>query len=237
MSHHPITILLADDHTIVREGLRRLLELEDGISVVGEASTGRETVALTRRLRPAIVLMDIAMPGLNGLEATRQIRKAVPGVKVLILSAHSDDAYVEQAMTMGAAGYLLKQSSARVLSEAVHTILKGETFFCPSITRHLNRRGGAAPGLREPTGRKPAGLSAREMEVLQLIAEGRANKQVAQELGISHKTVEKHRQRVMEKLDIHDTAGLTRYAIATGIIETAVVLNVPRGSGARPSPG
>lgn len=226
MTQEPITVLLADDHVIVRQGICKLLESEPGITVVGEACTGREAVALASRLHPNIILLDIAMPGLNGLEATRQIRKNLPDAKVLILSAHSDDAYVEQAMALGASGYLLKQSSVRVLSEAIRAVLKGGTFLCPAIARHLNRRGGAPPGIREVTDRKPAGLSSREMEVLQLVAEGRANKQVAQELGISHKTVEKHRQRLMEKLDIHDTAGLTRYAISTGVIESSVELNI-----------
>jgi DNA-binding NarL/FixJ family response regulator len=221
-----ITVLLAEDHTVVREGLRTLLEAEGDIKVVGEAATGRQAVELARKLRPSVVVMDIAMPVLNGLEATRQIHKAVPGAKVLILSAHSDDAYVEQVTALGAMGYLLKQTSAHVLSKAVREIQKGNTFFSPSIARRLHNQYGQSPGQPEPVKKRGARLSSREVEVLQLIAEGRANKQVAAELGISVKTVEKHRQRLMEKLNIHDTAGLTRYAIAAGIIESSVQLTI-----------
>lgn len=221
-----ITVLLAEDHTVVREGLRTLLEAEGDIQVVGEAATGRQAVKLAKKLRPAVVVMDIAMPLLNGLEATRQILKAVPGAKVLILSAHSDDAYVEQVIALGAAGYLLKQTSAHVLSKAVREVQKGNTFFSPSIARRLHNHHGQPPdqgGLVRLHGTR---LSSREVEVLQLIAEGQANKQVAAELGISVKTVEKHRQRLMEKLNIHDIAGLTRYAIAAGIIESSVQLTI-----------
>jgi DNA-binding NarL/FixJ family response regulator len=221
-----ITVLLAEDHTIVREGLRTLLQAEGDIKVVGEAATGRQAVELARTLRPAVVVMDIAMPVLNGLEATRQIRKANPGAKVLILSAHSDDAYVEQVIAQGAMGYLVKQTSAHVLSEAVREIHQGHTFFSPSIARRLRKQYGPSPAPAELVKKKGARLSSREVEVLQLIAEGQANKQVAAELGLSVKTVEKHRQRLMEKLNIHDTAGLTRYAIAAGIIESSVQLTI-----------
>jgi len=160
------------------------------------------------------------------LEATRQILKAVPGTRVLILSAHSDDAYVEQVIALGAAGYLIKQTSAHVLSRAIRQVQAGRTFFSPAIAKRLQHRDPKPPlragQLKRPTGR----LSSREIEVLQMIAEGEANKQVAAELGISIKTVEKHRQRLMEKLNIHDTAGLTRYAIAVGIIESSVQLTI-----------
>ncbi len=222
----PITVVLAEDHTVVREGLRLLLESEQDIRVVGEANTGRKAVELTRQLRPAVVVMDIAMPVLNGLEATRQILKAVPGAKVLILSAHSDDAYVEQVMALGAAGYLLKQTSAHVLSQAVREVQKGKTFLSPSIARRLNQPDARAANHGKSVKKMGSRLSSREVEVIQLIAEGQANKQVAAELGISVKTVEKHRQRLMEKLNIHDTAGLTRYAIAAGIIESSVQLTI-----------
>jgi DNA-binding NarL/FixJ family response regulator len=170
--------------------------------------------------------MDIAMPQLNGLEATRQILKAVPRTKVLILSAHSDDAYVEQVIALGAAGYLIKQTSAHVLSKAVRQVERGNTFFSPAIAKQVHNHFEKSPDRLELFKKKGARLSSREMEVLQLIAEGRANKQVAAELGISVKTVEKHRQRLMEKLNIHDTAGLTRYAIGTGIIESSVQLKI-----------
>ncbi len=221
-----ITVLLADDHTVVREGLRTLLEAEGDITVIGQAETGRQAVDLARKLRPAVVVMDIAMPVLNGLEATRQLLKAVPGTKVLILSAHSDDAYVEQVMALGAAGYLLKQTSAHILARAVREVQKGNHFFSPSIARRLPNQNASAPDQEKSGKHKGVRLSSREVEVIQLIAEGQANKQVAAELGISVKTVEKHRQRLMEKLNIHDTAGLTRYAIAVGIIESSVQLTI-----------
>ena len=222
-----ITVLLAEDHMIVREGLRALLEAEGDIEVVGEAETGRQAVQLAKRLRPAVVVMDIAMPLLNGLEATRQILKAVPAARVLILSAHSDDEYVRQVVLLGAAGYLIKQTSADLLSKAIREVRKGKHLLQP-----LHRQSRAQIFLRRRRMDAPSGqegktaLSSREVEVLQLIAEGKANKQVAPELGISIKTVEKHRQHLMSKLDLHDTAGLTRYAIAAGIIESRVQVTI-----------
>jgi len=221
-----ITVLLAEDHMVVREGLRKLLEAESDIEVVGEAETGRQAVQLTKKLRPAVVVMDIAMPLLNGLEATRQIRLAVPDTKVLILSAHSDDAYLEQATALGAAGYLIKQTSAQFLSEAIREVQKGNTFFSPSVVKQLHDHYQKSPDRVGLLKKKGDRLTSREVEVLQLIAEGQGNKRVAAELGISVKTVEKHRQRLMEKLNIHDTAGLTRYAIAAGIIESSVQLTI-----------
>jgi DNA-binding NarL/FixJ family response regulator len=218
-----ITVLLADDHMIVREGLRALLEIEPDIEVVGEAETGRQAVRRTQRLLPEVVVIDIAMPQLNGLEATRQILKAVPATRVLILSAHRDDEYVDEAIRIGAAGYLIKQTSAHVLPQAIREAHLGKTFFDPSISKRLGDRRHDAP--RGATGWHQEGkvrLTTREVELLQLIAEGSANKQAADALGISIKTVEKHRQNLMRKLEIHDTAGLTRYAIASGIIESGV---------------
>jgi DNA-binding NarL/FixJ family response regulator len=228
-----VPVLLAEDHLIVREGLRALLDSEKDIVVVGEAGNGHEAVELTRKLCPAVVVMDIAMPLLNGMEATRQILRATPATKVIILSAHSDDAYVEHIMALGASGYLVKQTAAHVLPEAIRAIIKGETFFSPVIskriknqkTRALARSGPGKKSLaRSGPGKKsnPIHLTSREMEVLQLIAEGKANKQTADELHISIKTVEKHRQSLMEKLNIHDTASLTRYAISSGVIENSV---------------
>lgn len=218
-----ITVVLAEDHLIVREGLRALLNSEHDIEVVGEADTGRKAVELARKLSPAVVVMDIAMPILNGLEATRQILKATTTVKVLILSAHSDDAYVEHVMELGASGYLVKQTAAHVLPEAIRAVSKGGTFFSPGISKCREHSKNQSPGIRGEKGPiKPVKLTSREVEVLQLIAEGKANKQTADELHISIKTVEKHRQSLMEKLKIHDTAGLTRYAIAAGVIESSV---------------
>jgi DNA-binding NarL/FixJ family response regulator len=221
-----IAVLLAEDHMIVREGLRALLEAEDDIEVIGEAQTGREAVQLTRKLRPGVVVMDIAMPLLNGLEATRRILKAVPATRVLILSAHGDDEYIRQVVLLGAAGYLIKQTSADLLSKAIREVQKGNTFFSPSIANRLHSLSLESLDGRGVLKKKRTGLSSREAEVLQLIAEGKANKQVARELGISIKTVEKHRQHLMSKLDLHDTAGLTRYAIAAGIIESRVQVTI-----------
>jgi len=221
-----ITVLLAEDHQIVREGLRSLLKHERDIEVVGEAETGRQAVQLTRKLRPAVVVMDIAMPLLNGLEATRQIRKDFPEIRVLILTAHNDDAYVEQMTELGVAGFLVKQTSAHVLAAAIREVQKGNTFFSPSISRRLQSRDPKSLPRKGQLKKKINRLSPREMEVLQLIAEGKPNKQVAAELGVTFKTVDKHRQHLMSKLDIHDIAGLTRYAISAGIIENSVQLTV-----------
>jgi len=219
-----ITVLLAEDHTIVREGFRKMLELEEGIQVVGEAQDGRKAVAMAQELHPDVVLMDIAMPHLNGLEATHQIAKSLPATKVLILSAHSDDAYVKSAIDVGAAGFLLKQTCAHDVCRAIVEIKNGKTFFSPSISRRLDffKPQSSVRHLNK----KDFQLTSREMEVLQLIAEGKANKETASELGIAIKTVEKHREHLMKKLQIHDTAGLTRYAIETGIIESSVQLTI-----------
>src|SRR6476620_9943985 len=173
-----ITVLLAEDHQIVREGFRSLLKSEPDIEVVGEAETGRQAVQLARKLHPAVVVMDIAMPSLNGLEATRQIRKESPDTKVLILSAHSDDAYVEQVAALGAAGFLLKQTSSHALAKAIREVDKGNTFFSPSISRRVEGRAQKSLDRSGNFKKKRNHLSSREVEVLQLIAEGKPNKQV-----------------------------------------------------------
>ncbi len=222
----PITIVLAEDHAIVREGIKILLETEADFKVVGEAVSGRQAVDMVHDLRPDVVVMDIAMPLLNGLEATRQIRKDVPKTKVVILSAHSDDTYVEHAMKLGASGFVIKQTSASSLSEAIRAAHQGNTFFSPSIAKRRLHRNQKTPTRKGLLKSKILDLTSREIEVLQLIAEGLANKQVAAELGISIKTVEKHRDNLMRKIGLHDTAGLTRYAISTGIIECDVRLTI-----------
>ena len=221
-----ITVLLAEDHMIVREGFRKMLELEDDLEVIGEAQDGRQAVALVKKLRPAVVLMDIAMPLLNGLEATRQVLKALPTTKVVILSAHSDDAYVKNATESGAVGFLLKQTSTHDVCRAIREVQKGKTFFSPTVARRLHQLDGKSLDRDGMPRSRNARLSSREMEVLQLIAEGKANKETAAELGISVKTVEKHRDHLMQKLSIHDTAGLTRHAISTGIVESSVQLTI-----------
>jgi DNA-binding NarL/FixJ family response regulator len=221
-----ITVLLAEDHMIVREGFRKMLELEDDFEIVGEASDGRAAIALVKKFHPEVVLMDIAMPLLNGLEATRQLLKAVPTTKVIMLSAHSDDAYVKSASDSGALGFLLKQTSAHDVCRAIREVQNGKTFFSPSISKRQDRLHPQSLNRAGVLKKKIVELTSREMEVLQLIAEGKANKETASELGIGIKTVEKHREHLMEKLDIHDTAGLTRYAISAGIIENSVQLTI-----------
>lgn len=217
------TVLLAEDHTILRECLRRILELEDDLQVLGEAQDGREAVALSIKLRPDVVLMDISMPLLNGLEATRQILKALPATKVLILSAHSEAAYVKNASEAGAFGFLLKETSACDISRAIRQVQEGEMFFSSQISGILDDIRLRA-SYRTTMSNKKTQLTSREVEVLQLIAEGETNKQIAAELAISIKTVEKHRQAVRDKLNIDNTASLTRYAISAGIIECGLPL-------------
>src|SRR5688572_4241284 len=215
-----IKILLVDDHTVVRQGLRVLLEAEPDIAVIGEADTGRQAVTLAQKLSPDVIVMDIAMPNLNGLEATRQVLKEKPSARVLVLSSYSDDEYVHQLTEAGAAGYLLKQTAATDLIKAIREVRKGNAFFSPSISKRMldHYREAFLKGV--PERKRNQLLTSRETEVLQLIAEGKPNKQIASDLCISIKTVEKHRQQLMNKLNIHEVAGLTRYAIARGIIES-----------------
>lgn len=217
-------ILVADDHAMVRAGLRALLDLEPDFQVIGEAENGRRTLSLAVELCPAVIVMDISMPVLNGLEATRQITKLHPEIRILILSSHWEDSYLDQAVKNGAAGFLLKQDASHFLPDAIRRVCMGTAFLSPALTDHL------ASGLRRWTARGNLAmdhpknqLTSREVEILQLVAEGLANKTIALELGISIKTVEKHRQSLMEKLDIHETAGLTRYAIASGVIECGLI--------------
>jgi len=225
-SSKQITVLLAEDHAVVRQGLCSLLNADGQFLVLGEARTGREAVEMAQALRPDVILMDIAMPVLNGLEATRQILTSDPKARIVVLSAHSDDVYVERMNEAGAAGFLEKQTSAEILTKAIREVAQGNAFYSPSIAKRL-RDSQSRPldrnGMHKP---QSVRLTSRESEVLQLVAEGSANKQVAAELGISIKTVEKHRQHVMQKLNIHETAGLTRYAIAHGIVENSVQVTI-----------
>lgn len=221
MNKTPITVVIAEDHTIVREGLKALLELRGEFKVIGEASSGRDAIDMVQRLQPDVILMDIAMPILNGFEATRQILSILPNAKILILSAHSDDEYLEHLMSMGVSGYLVKQNSGQGLVHAIRQVSKGKISFSSSITARITnlKQQNALAGQKEG---KRQTLTFREAEVLQLVAEGYANKQIAALMGISIKTVEKHRQQVMDKLNLHETAGLTRHAIATGVIESSI---------------
>jgi DNA-binding NarL/FixJ family response regulator len=218
----PITVLLAEDHVVVREGLHILIEADGDIKVVGEAVTGREAVSMTKQFRPDVVVMDIAMPLLNGIQATQQILSASPKMKILILSAHADPEYVDQLMALGVVGYLTKQTSSEMVARAVREVHSGGTFFSPSVAKHLRDHYHKVLPQNKTPKRDNIRLTSREAELLQLIAEGHVNKQIASELNISIKTVEKHRQHLMEKLNIHEIAGLTRYAIAAGVIESSV---------------
>jgi len=213
-----IRIVLADDHTVVRQGFRSLLREEKSIDVVGEAENGQDAVLVTKKTLPDVVLLDISMPVLNGVQATKQIRKFNPKIKILILSMHKDEEYVREVFHAGAAGYILKQTTGADLISAIKEVNRGNAYLSPSIAKHL------VSDYREivkgdKSVRKQTGLTPREIEVLQLIAEGNSNKKIAEQLFISIKTVETHRQKLMDVLNIHDVAGLTRYAIAKHIIE------------------
>jgi DNA-binding NarL/FixJ family response regulator len=210
----PIRILLADDHALVRAGISALLTRIPGVEVIAEAADGREALALVKAHVPDLVLMDISMAGLNGLEAAARIAKEHPEVRVLMLSAHSDEDYVKQALRAGAAGYLLKHAATSELELAIQAVARGETYLSPAVSKHLiadyiRRAGGEASPLEL--------LTPRQRETLQLIAEGYTTKEIARLLHVSPKTVETHRTQLMEKLDIHDIAGLVRYAIRAGL--------------------
>ncbi len=203
-----ISVLLVDDHTVVRQGLSILLGAEPDIQVVGEAPDGRQAIELARATKPAVILMDLALPTLNGVEATRAILAEAPQTKVIVLTSYSDDEFVRQAIEAGAVGFLLKETAANDLTKAIREVFNGNAFFSPPIARRLRdqSRDAASPEARS--------LTIREAQVLQLIADGCPNKKIAAELGISIKTVEKHRQQVMNKLGIHHTAGLTRFVLS-----------------------
>jgi two-component system, NarL family, response regulator NreC len=219
--HHPsnqiIRVLLAEDHTIVREGLRALLAGTQDIQVVGEASDGREALELALRLRPDVVIMDVTMPGLNGVDATLQLRRQLPNCSVLMLSMHASEDYVRSAIRAGAKGYLVKGSGIADLVTATKAVAKGEAFFCPAAAATLLREARQATQFKEDS-TVPEELSIREREVLQLVAEGQSSREIAAVLHISVKTVDGHRGKIMEKLDIHELAGLVRYAMRKGII-------------------
>jgi DNA-binding NarL/FixJ family response regulator len=210
-----VRILIADDHSLVRASLRSLLTDNPGIEVVAEANDGRQAFELVGQHHPEVVLMDISMPGLNGLEATRQIVKAHPKVRVIVLSMHASEDHVLRALRAGASGYVLKDSPPRELELAVDSVARGETFLSPAISRHvievyLNRTADQGGSLDH--------LTPRQREILQLIAEGKSSKQIAQILKASVKTIESHRASLMERLDIHEVAGLVRYAIRHGLV-------------------
>jgi DNA-binding NarL/FixJ family response regulator len=215
-----ITVLIADDHTMFRSGLISLFSLDENIEVVGEAEDGRTAVEMALRLEPDVVLMDLGMPVLNGLEATDRLKREAPGMKVLILSGHDNDEYVNQVVRSGANGYVLKNSSPEELFTAIHTVHSGHTFFSPSLSGRFGARGGGAAGASEMGKDSLSGsaLTSREREVLQLIAEGETHQHIADRLFISVRTVDTHTNNIMKKLNLHDTASLVTYAIKNGIV-------------------
>jgi DNA-binding NarL/FixJ family response regulator len=219
----PTRVLLAEDHALVRAGIRALLQNLTGVQVVAEASDGREALRLVKTYQPDVVLMDIAMAGLNGLEATARLTKEFPAVRVIILSMHSTEEYVAQALRAGAAGYLLKDAAAAELELAVTSVARGETYLSPAVSKHviadyLRRAGGGAASGDEGTPSPSTLLTPRQREILQLIAEGHSTKEIAALLHLSVKTVETHRMQLMARLDVHDVAGLVRYAIRVGLV-------------------
>lgn len=213
-----IRVVLADDHTVVRQGFRSLLEQDKSIDVVGEAENGRDAVLMVKKYLPDVVVLDISMPILNGVQATRQIQKFNPKIKILILSMHKDEEYVREVFLAGATGYILKQTTGPDLISAIKEVNRGNAYLSPSMTKHLvSEYREIVKGVK--LAGKRTGLTPREMEVLQLIAEGNSNRKIAEQLFISIKTVETHRQKIMDVLNIHDVAGLTRYAIVNRVIE------------------
>jgi DNA-binding NarL/FixJ family response regulator len=221
----PVRILLAEDHAMVRAGIRALLQEREGLVVVGEAGDGHEALRLVGMEKPHVVLADVSMPGLNGLELTARLAREFPDVRVIILSMHANEEYVLQALRAGARGYVLKDAELSELESAVRSVVRGKIFLSPAISGQViadylaRLKGGKQP----PASTEPApylSLTPRQREVLQLIAEGNTNKMIAQKLDLSVKTVEAHRAQIMERLDIHDTAGLVRYAVRTGVISS-----------------
>jgi len=211
----PIRILLADDHTLVRAGIRGLLQGLAGIEVIGEAGDGPEAMSKAEELRPDVVLLDVGMPGLNGLEVAARISSVDPAIRVVILSMHTSEEYVLRALRAGCAGYLVKGSAVSELEIAVRAVAKGETYLSPVVSKrvvedYVHRTGGAADPLDA--------LTPRQREILQLVAEGYTSKDIAHRLGLAFKTVETHRSQIMDRLQVHDVAGLVRFALRVGLV-------------------
>jgi DNA-binding NarL/FixJ family response regulator len=219
-----ISILLVDDHIVVRQGLKALLTAEPDFEVVGEAENGQQALALARNKTPDVVVMDVAMPQMNGHTATRQILKAHPATRVLVLSTYTNDECVLELLNAGAKGYLMKQTAANELCQAIRHVRLGHQYLSPILARRLNsQRNGAFVNGATDSSRD---LTAREVEVLKLIAEGLSNREIGDALGISIKTVEKHRQGTMNKLDIHEVAGLTRYALSKRMVSAKAQVSI-----------
>jgi DNA-binding NarL/FixJ family response regulator len=208
----PIRLVLADDHLLVRQSLRSFLERE-GMQVAGEASDGQELIGVVARLSPEVAILDISMPLMNGLEAAGEIRRASPQTKIILLTRHDEDQYVTEALRMGVKGYVLKNQAATDLVQAIYQVCRGGFYLSPGVSRAV------VEAFLSKTARPPDPLTSRERQVLQLISEGKSTKDVACLLGISAKTAESHRARLMHKLDIHETASLVRYAIRRGLIQ------------------
>ncbi|NIS69191.1 MAG: response regulator [Proteobacteria bacterium] len=214
-----MTVFLADDHTIVRQGLAKLLEGEPNLRVVGEAENGRETVGKVEKLRPDIVLMDVAMPILNGIEATRQIKKVSPKTKVIILSMHSHDRYISELFSLGASGYLLKDSTGLDIIKAIEAAVKGDTYLSPSISRRVIADYVSSKRKKSSQEELYSKLSNREREVFQMIAEGLSTREISKILYISPSTVKTHRSNIMEKLEMNNISQLIQFAIKLGLVE------------------
>lgn len=212
----PLRVLLAEDHTLVRAGIRALLESLEGIEVVGEAADGREALRLVQAHQPDILLMDITMKELNGLEAAARLAKERSATRVIILSMHADQAYVHQALQAGAAGYLLKGSDLAELELAIKAVVRGDTYLSPAVSKNLV---GDLLNGKKPGASPLDGLTPRQREILQLIAEGRTTKEIAGRLDLSIKTIETHRGQLMDRLDIHDVPGLVKFAIRVGLTQ------------------
>jgi len=213
----PIRLLLADDHTLVRAGIRSLLESVEGVEVIAETGDGRETLELIAKHRPDVALIDIGMPGMNGLEVAQRAAQESPRTRIVILSMHGDENHVNRALRAGVAGYLLKGAAVAELPLALQSVMRGETYLTPKISKHV------VDALLRDTEEESTplqSLTERQREILQLIAEGHSTKEIAGILEVSTKTVETHRMRLMERLDIHDVPGLVRFAIRAGLVSS-----------------
>lgn len=216
--YRAMKVLLADDHTIVRAGVRALVAAIPGVEIVGEAGDGQQALALIREKHPDVALVDVSMPGMNGLDLAARVAREAPQTRVAVLSMHGTPAHVAQALRAGVKGYVLKDAAAEELPLLLRAVMRGETYLSSAISRHvvegfLGRDGTPAPGAPAPDN-----LTPRQREILQLVAEGKSTKDVARLLDLSVKTVEAHRSQIMERLEIHDLAGLVRYAIRTGLV-------------------
>ncbi|MEW6735110.1 MAG: response regulator transcription factor [Acidobacteriota bacterium] len=213
-----IKVLIVDDHTLFRKGIRKLLESIEGTTIVGEAADGRDAIKKVSVLKPDVVLMDISMREMNGLEATREIRNTYPDTSVILLTMHDNEEHLKQSLEYGAAGYLLKDASAQELYLAIEAASRGETYLSPAVSRKMINKFLQVNQQPEAQERPLSALSRRELEILRLLAEGKSNKVIADELCISIKTVEKHRTNIMQKLEIHNIVDLVKYAIKHGIV-------------------